>query len=339
MSDQFPEVDYLRVGVSGRAVSHIKAVSTFNMLSRFAVTIVFLGASVLFGEVGAAQADQSSLQAEASSLASQIESQASSVHQLSVEQSAAQAQYTYLSSLISSSAGVVQDQQALVQSLKDHLSSAAIGEYISGAGASTLAAIVTSTLQDYLLRADYQGVAGGSVSDLIASYNESVFLLKQKEVALQSQRNQALTQLQTLASASASLRAEVQSEHSTLAKVNGQIQTLVQAALARQFQKSTVQGLPTASGLGLSGGVSVTSSVSAALAGIRRCESGGNYSDNTGNGYYGAYQFSESTWLGLGFSGLPSSAAPSVQDLAAAKLAQRSGWGQWPACATMLGLI
>ncbi len=71
---------------------------------------------------------------------------------------------------------------------------------------------------------------------------------------------------------------------------------------------------------------------------LRHCESGGNYADDTGNGYYGAYQFSLGTWHGLGFSGLPSSAAPAVQDQAAQELQARSGWGQWPACSRKLRL-
>ncbi len=65
---------------------------------------------------------------------------------------------------------------------------------------------------------------------------------------------------------------------------------------------------------------------------IRQCESGGNYSTNTGNGYYGAYQFSQQTWNGLGFSGVPSDASPATQDAAAAKLAASAGFGQWPVC-------
>jgi len=73
-------------------------------------------------------------------------------------------------------------------------------------------------------------------------------------------------------------------------------------------------------------------------AALRQCESGGNYATNTGNGYYGAYQFSLATWLGLGYSGLPSNAPPAVQDAAAQQLQARSGWGQWPACSAKLGL-
>ena len=74
------------------------------------------------------------------------------------------------------------------------------------------------------------------------------------------------------------------------------------------------------------------------FAALRQCESGGNYRINTGNGYYGAYQFARATWQGLGYSGLPHQASPATQDEAARKLQARSGWGQWPACARKLGL-
>jgi hypothetical protein len=70
---------------------------------------------------------------------------------------------------------------------------------------------------------------------------------------------------------------------------------------------------------------------------LRQCESGGNYSTNTGNGYGGAYQFSQSTWSAIGMSGSPSSASPAQQD-AAQRLQAQSGWSQWPACSAKLGL-
>lgn len=70
-------------------------------------------------------------------------------------------------------------------------------------------------------------------------------------------------------------------------------------------------------------------SVGGAFACIRAKESNGNYSTNTGNGYYGAYQFSLSTWRSVGGTGLPSDASPATQDALAMKLQQRSGWGQW----------
>ena len=70
---------------------------------------------------------------------------------------------------------------------------------------------------------------------------------------------------------------------------------------------------------------------------LRNCEAGGRYDRNSGNGYYGAYQFSATTWRSLGYKGLPHQAPPEVQDEAARKLQARSGWGQWPACARRIG--
>ena len=75
-----------------------------------------------------------------------------------------------------------------------------------------------------------------------------------------------------------------------------------------------------------------------AFAALADCESGGNYSINTGNGYYGAYQFSLSTWQSLGYEGYPHQASPAVQDQAARELQALYGWGQWPGCSWYLGL-
>lgn len=68
------------------------------------------------------------------------------------------------------------------------------------------------------------------------------------------------------------------------------------------------------------------------LAAIRACESGGNYATNTGNGFYGAYQFTQSTWASVGGTGNPAAASPAEQDRRAAMLYARSGPGQWPVC-------
>jgi hypothetical protein len=74
------------------------------------------------------------------------------------------------------------------------------------------------------------------------------------------------------------------------------------------------------------------------FARLRQCESSGNYAANTGNGYYGAYQFDRRTWEGMGYSGRPSDAAPATQDDAAHALQAQRGWQPWPSCARRLGL-
>jgi hypothetical protein len=70
------------------------------------------------------------------------------------------------------------------------------------------------------------------------------------------------------------------------------------------------------------------------LAAIRACESGssGGYSANTGNGFYGAYQFDLQTWQSVGGSGNPAAASPAEQDRRAAMLYAQRGSSPWPVC-------
>lgn len=71
-----------------------------------------------------------------------------------------------------------------------------------------------------------------------------------------------------------------------------------------------------------------------ALARLRSCE--GSYTSNTGNGYYGAYQFDIGTWGG--YQGYPNAALapPSIQDQKAWETYQRRGWRPWPSCGANL---
>jgi LysM repeat protein len=72
---------------------------------------------------------------------------------------------------------------------------------------------------------------------------------------------------------------------------------------------------------------------------LAACESGGNWSINTGNGYYGGVQFSLTTWRGVGGQGYPHQNSREEQIYRAEILLARSGWGQWPHCASKLGLL
>ena len=62
---------------------------------------------------------------------------------------------------------------------------------------------------------------------------------------------------------------------------------------------------------------------------IAKCESGGNWKINTGNGYYGGLQFSAATWHSVGGPGLPHENSRETQIKYAEILQKRSGWGQW----------
>jgi LysM repeat protein len=68
---------------------------------------------------------------------------------------------------------------------------------------------------------------------------------------------------------------------------------------------------------------------------IAACESGGNWSTNTGNGFYGGLQFTEQTWLGYGGGQYASSAnlATEAQQIAVAqRVLAAQGIGAWPVC-------
>jgi hypothetical protein len=71
---------------------------------------------------------------------------------------------------------------------------------------------------------------------------------------------------------------------------------------------------------------------------IAACESGGNWSINTGNGFYGGLQFTLSTWRGYGGSGMPNQASRAAQIAVAKRIQAAQGWGAWPACTAKLGI-
>lgn len=64
------------------------------------------------------------------------------------------------------------------------------------------------------------------------------------------------------------------------------------------------------------------------------CETGGKYDNpNTGNGYYGYFQFSLTTWRSVGGSGYPHEHSYEVQLQFAQKLAGVANpYSQWPVC-------
>jgi LysM repeat protein len=68
---------------------------------------------------------------------------------------------------------------------------------------------------------------------------------------------------------------------------------------------------------------------------VAQCESGGNWTINTGNGFQGGLQFTQSTWRSFGGSAFASSAnraTRSEQIAVAEKVLAGQGWGAWPVC-------
>jgi hypothetical protein len=74
------------------------------------------------------------------------------------------------------------------------------------------------------------------------------------------------------------------------------------------------------------------STVSPVLEAIAQCESGGNPATDTGNGFYGKYQFDLQTWQAMGGTGNPAQASEAEQDQRAAALYAQAGPSPWPVC-------
>jgi resuscitation-promoting factor RpfA len=113
---------------------------------------------------------------------------------------------------------------------------------------------------------------------------------------------------------------------------------------ARRTQARTTAVLAGAALLAPLGLLAATGNAAAADSGvwdrIARCESGGNWHINTGNGYYGGLQFSAGTWRAYGGTAYAPTAdrASKGQQIAVATKVQRAqGWGAWPVCSARAG--
>ncbi|MFE3660681.1 peptidoglycan DD-metalloendopeptidase family protein [Streptomyces sp. NPDC059165] len=101
----------------------------------------------------------------------------------------------------------------------------------------------------------------------------------------------------------------------------------------------------TASGAGLALPLLGASTADAASVGVwekvAACESTGNWHVNTGNGYFGGLQFSQSTWEGYGgtaYAPRADLAGKNEQIAVAEKVLKGQGPGAWPVCSGRAGL-
>jgi len=173
---------------------------------------------------------------------------------------------------------------------------------------------------------DAKSIAIDATHASITKYESDTDLQRRREVLIhRAERSLERVRLQERR-AEAKARAEAQAEREA-ARLAAEREAEAEAATRAQAQQET----------------SVARSVSydSVWDQLAQCESGGNWSINTGNGYFGGVQFSQSTWEGVG--GLKyaprADLATREQQIAAAEvLLQSSGWGAWPACSSQLGL-
>jgi LysM repeat protein len=107
----------------------------------------------------------------------------------------------------------------------------------------------------------------------------------------------------------------------------------------RPSKATRVAALAGVTGVAIAAPLMAAGSASAATSSewdtVAQCESGGTWSSNTGNGYYGGLQFSASTWAAYGgtsYASTANQASKSEQISVAEKVLAAQGKGAWPTC-------
>ena len=100
--------------------------------------------------------------------------------------------------------------------------------------------------------------------------------------------------------------------------------------IRKSFMMASVTGALAAVPMALSTGTANADTVN--WDAVAQCESGGNWSTNTGNGQYGGLQFKQSTWAANGGVGSPANATREEQIRVAQNVLATQGIGAWPKC-------
>src|SRR6478609_4541071 len=103
-------------------------------------------------------------------------------------------------------------------------------------------------------------------------------------------------------------------------------------------RRGVTRAVFSAAGLALSATAANAATPTSTWDALAQCESGGNWSTNTGNGFSGGLQFTSSTWSAYGGTGSPADASREQQIAVAERVQASQGWGAWPSCASQLGL-
>ncbi|MDF2977226.1 MAG: Transglycosylase domain protein, partial [Actinomycetospora sp.] len=104
--------------------------------------------------------------------------------------------------------------------------------------------------------------------------------------------------------------------------------------LGRRAAQVVLVGAMAATPLALSTGIASADTDWDELA---QCESGGDWSINTGNGFGGGLQFTDSTWKAFGGSGNPEDAGREEQIQVAERVKAEQGMNAWPTCSKKTG--
>jgi hypothetical protein len=311
------------------------------------VTAILVATAV---PAGAGTPSPGSLEAQASAIAATLARDNSQLDSLGEQYLTARADYTRASAAATVTSGVVERIERHIDRDRAATISAAIGAYANAGTTTDLGSLLVGKPDEAAVEQTYLRYAEDKLSSAIASYQNAAARLHASLAVETHDAAVAKAALAHTTTARVQVVSTLRREQQLYDSVQGRLAKLVAAQLAAQQAAQAKQQAPGPGGGNQTGPPSLTGtqglgkslippgSLSQDFAELRHCESGGDYQSNSGNGYYGAYQFALQTWLGLGETGLPSNAPPASQDAAAYLLYKRDGWHPWPACSALLGL-
>lgn len=298
------------------------------------------------------------LQGQADQLTSQIVASGQRIRQLTLQfDRASDASASSKAELVTAQAGL-QRVESEIAADRAVLQRQAVVAYVHGGSSGTDTSGSGQAAVDVSLRREYMSVAEGNLGDTLDEYRLEQRQLSAREAEVRQAQQAASGALAAVGAARQAALSQAAQEQATLDQINARLvqlaqqqalaasQARIEALAVAAPQAASRQGLPVNGGI-VSAVVTAVSPPPPATGGggaggpwaaLRQCESGGNYAENTANGYFGAYQFSQATWSGLGYPGRPDLEPPAMQDAAAQRLQAQGGWGEWPACSAALGL-
>jgi len=106
----------------------------------------------------------------------------------------------------------------------------------------------------------------------------------------------------------------------------------VRKVVTKALMATAISGVLAVVPMALDGAMATAHAESVNWDAIAQCESGGNWSINTGNGAYGGLQFKQATWTSNGGVGSPATASRSEQIRVAENVLRTQGLKAWPTC-------
>jgi len=318
-----------------------------------AIVVALLALSVGVGPVAAGQIEEK--RTEAAAIASKLEAQARDIVALDKEHRKARDELETAAAAVARAEADLAAATRRQDEARRLLAAHAQAAYVGGGSVNFLGQMARATIIDAGARRTYLRVVAGEDRQAIGRLQVAREDLQVSQKSLDQARKLAAQQTDAAGADLAGLERAMNGQRALLASANGELAVLIaaeqqrrdsEAAAARLAAAATAAPAPAAAAAPApraatpaspappppaaaqaprGAAPSSSASVDETFACIRQLESGNNYQSPGG----GAYQFLDSTWQSLGYSGSAQDHPPAVQDKAARELLARSGWSQW----------